>query len=144
MPVAQLRLLVFGAVVLGVEIIATVVAIVLNLPAQFGEIGTDAGSEFAARGTAISPPIAPLVILAGSLLLLRRRDRWATVGCVIVGLLGVLFAIGSIGEAAANGTPDVAKVVLVGSGVVGSLIGGTLVFLAVSAVIARSRGSEPR
>ena len=144
MPVAQVRLLAFGAVVLGVEIIATIVAIVLNLPAQFGGVGTDAGSEFAARGTAISPPIAPLIVLAGSLLLLRRSDRWATVGCVIVGLLGVLFAIGSIGEAAANGTPDVPRAVLVGSGVVGSLIGVTLVFLAVAALMARSRGSEAR
>ncbi len=143
MPVAQLRLLVFGAGVLVLEIVATIVAIVLNLPAQFGDTGTDAGSEFATRGTAISPPIAPLIILAGSLLLLRRRDRWATVGCVIIGLLGVLFTTGSIGEAAANGTPDVPKAVLLGSGIVGSVIGATLVFLAVAAVTARSRASKP-
>ena len=130
-----------AAVVLGVEIVATVAAIVLNLPAQFGGVGTDAASEFAARGTAISPPLGPLIVLAASLALLRRNDRWATVGCVIVLVLGVLFGIGSIGEAVAAETPDVSKTVLVGSGIVGVLIGASLVAMAIAALIARSKSS---
>ena len=66
-----------------------------------------------------------------------------TVGSVIIGLLGLLFAIASIRAAAANGTPDVPKAVLLGSGIVGSLIGATLVFPAVAAVMARSRAPKP-
>lgn len=127
----------FGAVVLGVTILATVVAVILNLPAQFGGVGTDAASEFAERGTAIGPPLAPLVVLAASLLLLRRHDAWATLACVVVAILGVLFVIGAVGEALAAGTSDVSKAVLVASGIVGGLIGVTLTSLAIAAILAR-------
>ncbi len=139
MPVAQQRLFTVGVVVLVAAILATVLAVIVNLPAQFGGVGTDAGSEFAARGTAISPPIAPLIVLAASLALLRRDDFWATVACVVIALLGILFVIGSIGEAAAEATPDVSKGVLVGSGVVGAALGSALVVLALGALLARTK-----
>lgn len=134
----------FAGVVLGIEIVATIAAIILNFPAQFGGVGTDAAGEFAGRGTAISPPLAPLMVLAVSLVLLRRSDRWATVGCAIAVVLGILFAIGSLGEALADATPEVSKTLLVSSGIVGVLIGAILVSLAVAALIARSKSSLSR
>lgn len=139
MPVPQQRLFTLGVVVLVAAIVATVIAVIVNLPAQFGDVGTDAGSEFASRGTVISPPIAPLIALAASLVLLRRNDVWATAACVVIALLGILFVIGSVGEAAADATPDVSKGVLVGAGVVGAAIGSALVVLAIRALVARSK-----
>jgi drug/metabolite transporter (DMT)-like permease len=127
------RLFRFGAFVLVFQIAATIVAVALDLPAQFGDVGTDAADEFASRGTAISAPLLPLVVLALALVLLRRRDRWATVACVVMAILGVLFTIGSIGEALADTTEDVSRAVLVGSGIVGSVLGVGLVVLGVRA-----------
>lgn len=124
-----------------IAVLATIVAVILDLPAQFGGVGTDAASEFAGRGTAVSPPLLPLAVLAVSLLLLRRDDAWATLGCVALAILGILFAIGSVGEALAAGTPDVAKAVLVGSGIVGGLIGVTLASLAIAAILARRQAA---
>ena len=99
--------------------VATVVAIVANLPSQFGGVGTDAGREFLSRGTAISAPLVPMIVLAASIVLLRRTDRWANVGVGATCLVGVLFLIGGLGEAFAKETPDTPKAVLVASGIVG-------------------------
>ncbi len=126
--------------VLAFEIVATAVAVALNLPAQFGGAGTDAAAEFATRGTAISAPPAPLVVLALAALLVRRGPRaGAVAGAVVIALLGLVFAVGSLGEAAAAATPDVPKAVLLANGVLGTAIGAALVAGALAVVAARAR-----
>jgi hypothetical protein len=121
----RLAALCLGVLVL--ELAATAVAVALDLPAQFGGAGTDAGAEFASRGTAVSPPLAPLAVLALAAVLLFRGGRAAVAGAVLAGLLGVVFAVASVGEAVAPATPEVARAVLVGSGVVGVAVGAALV-----------------
>ena len=110
------RVAVIGAFVLSFQLIATVVAVVMNWPAQFGGVGTDARAEFLTRGTAISAPGLPLVVLAVGSWLATRRDRWGTVGVVLVGLVALLTTVGGLGEALAPATPNVSKEVLVVSG----------------------------
>ena len=110
------RVAVVGAFVLSIQLIATVVAVVMNWPAQFGGVGTDARAEFLTRGTAISAPGLPLVVLAVASWLATRRDRWGTVGVVLVGLVALLTTVGGLGEALAPATPNVSKEVLVVSG----------------------------
>jgi len=54
------------------EVVATVVAVLVNWPSPFGGVGTDAGAELVTRGTAISAPLLPLVLLVLVVLLARR------------------------------------------------------------------------
>ena len=128
-----------GAVVV-LELLATGLAVALDLPAQFGATGTDAAAEFASRGTAISPPPLPLAVLAvaAGLALRPRGGGHGGRGAAVV--IGVLFAIGSLGEATAPATPDVGTAVLVGSGIAGVAIALALVAGGVRA-IATGRGA---
>ena len=71
------------------------------VPPKFGATGTDAAAEFASRGTAISPPPLPLAVLAVAAGLALRRGAAATVAGALAVVIGVLFAIGSLGEATA-------------------------------------------
>ena len=121
------------AAVVVLELLATGLAVALNLPAQFGATGTDAAAEFASRGTAISPPPLPLAVLAAAAGLALRRGAATVAGALAVGV-GVLFAIGSLGEATAPATPDVGKAVLVGSGIAGVAIALALVTGGVRAI----------
>ena len=70
---ATVRLWWFTLVLLALNVIATVVAVALNLPAQFGGVGTDAGDEFLSRGTAISAPLLPVVLMV--LIVLRATAK---------------------------------------------------------------------
>ncbi len=76
-PVAAARLRVFTLALLVLNVLATIVAVVVNLPAQFGGVGTDAGEEFLTRGTAISAPLLPVVLMLLVVVLAGRRDRWS-------------------------------------------------------------------
>lgn len=142
MPSAQRRLFLIAVAILVIEILATVLAVALDWPAQFGGVGTDAGEEWASRGTAISPPLVPLILLGIAAGLLLARARAATLlACVVAAILGVLFAVGSIGEAVAAATPDVSQAVLLASGITGVLMGVALVAGA-AAVLPTLRGVE--
>lgn len=121
------KLVAIAAIALALQIVATLAAIAINLPTQFDRKGIDAAQEWVARGTAISPPLVPMIIFAISILLALRRSRWGTAGVVLICLLGVVFIIGALGEALAPPTPAVGQVVLVGSGVAGSVMGLLLV-----------------
>ena len=115
--------------VLGLQVVLAAVSIALNWPSQFDGVGTDAGDEFATRGTALAPPLVPMVVFAAAIALAVRRDRWATVGIVLVCLMCTLFVVGSVGELAAEPTDDVPRAVLVASGVLGLVLyGGLLVY----------------
>jgi hypothetical protein len=116
-----------GLLVLAEQLVSLPVALAANWPAQFGESGTDAGAEWVSRGTALTAPVLPLAILAVALLLARRGGTvLRRVGVVLAGLCGLVLIVGSLGEAVAPATADVGKAVLVGSGVVGTLLGGAL------------------
>ncbi|MGH3135702.1 MAG: hypothetical protein ACRDPV_04325 [Gaiellaceae bacterium] len=125
--------------VLGLQLVATLVALVANLPSQSGDAGDDAASEFVLRGTAISAPVVPLVVLVVAGLLALRQDRWGAVGTVGILVLSVLIVAGSLSEATAEATPDVSKAVLVASGLVGSAIGVALFVLGILELRRRRR-----
>ncbi len=133
-PTGRRRLVAACLGVLVLELVATAVAVACNLPAQFGGAGTDAAAEFATRGTAISPPLAPLAALALAAALLARGGRPATAGALLTGLLGVVFAIGALGEAVAEPTAEVPRAVLVCSGAVGVAVAAALLGTAVAAL----------
>ena len=118
-------------VVLAEQLVATCVALAVNLPSQFGGVGEDATGEFVSRGTAVSAPVLPLVLLAIASLLALRLDRWGVVGTIAICVLSAFFVIGSLGEATAEATPDVSGTVLVMFGLIGAALGVTLLSLGV-------------
>jgi hypothetical protein len=140
---ARKRLLLLGAAVLALNVVVlTPIAVLANLPTQFGGAGTDAGEEFLSRGTAISAPLAPLLALGVLLPLLHRSDRWAMVGIVGTGLIGIVFLTGALGEVFSDATPEVSKVVLLASGAgVGALAAG-MVGLAIAAGLELRRATD--
>jgi hypothetical protein len=141
---ASRRLAGFAATVLALNVVAAIVAVVVNLPTQFGKTGTDAGEDVLTSGTAISAPLLPVAILLVSLILVLRTDRWAYVGIGGSYLVALLLLIGAIGEIAAEGTSDTPKEVLVVSGIVWCAIAVTLVGLATAALVERRRAPGPQ
>ncbi len=127
----------FAAIVLVLNVLATVVAIVVNWPSQFGIVGTDAGSEFLTSGTAISAPLLPVVLLLVVVVLAGRRDRWGWLGIAAGYLAGVSVAIGGVGELAAEPTADTPRPVLVGAGLVWIAVGFALLVLSTTAAVKR-------
>lgn len=128
------RLAVVAAIVLVVNVVATVVAVAVNWPAQFGGVGTDAGGEFITRGTAISAPLLPVVLLLIVVGLAGRRDVWGWVGIVAAYLTAAVVLIGGVGELLAEATPDTPKPVLVAAGIAWAVVAVVLSVLATAAV----------
>lgn len=116
------------------NVVATAVAVAVNWPAQFGGVGTDAGGEFITRGTAISAPLLPVVLLLIVVGLAGRRDVWGWAGIVAAYLTAVVVFIGGLGELLADATPDTPKAVLVASGVAWAVVAVILSGLATAAV----------
>lgn len=123
--------------VLGLQVVLAAVSIALNWPSQFDGVGTDAREEFSTRGTALAPPLLPMAVFAAGVALAARRDRWATIGTVLVCLLCSLFVVGSVGELRAEPTEDVPRAVLVVSGVLGTLVYGGLLAYGMRRLLAR-------
>lgn len=70
---ARRKVIVFGMVVIAYHVVAGVLAVIMNWPAQFGGVGTDARAEVLTRGTAISAPLLPVLVLVVSLVLVKAR-----------------------------------------------------------------------
>ena len=121
-------------------LVATMLAIVAGWPAQFGGPGDpdDVAAEFLTRGTALSPPALPLALFAGAALLARRRGAAGVVATVVLMLLGVVFVVGGLGEAAAPATADVPALALTASGGAAALLG--VAVLVLGALALRERG----
>jgi len=136
---ASKRLFVLVAGLFILNIIATVVAIAVNWPSQFGQVGTDASEEFLSAGTAISAPLLPVVMLIVVIALARRQDAWGWVAIVAAYAAAVMFLIGAAGEFVAESTVDTPKAVLVTAGVGWSLVALVLAFLATAAAVERRR-----
>lgn len=125
------RLLLACGVLLVLFVFGTIVAIVAQWPAQFGGAGDpdEVATEFLSRGTALSPPLAPIVLFAVFTALAIRHNGWGTAGVVGVMLLSIVFIIGSLGEAFAPSTPDVPSSALITSGVVGTVLSLSVLIL---------------
>jgi general stress protein CsbA len=138
---AARRLRSVTVVVLVLNVVAAVVAVVVNLPAQFGGVGTDAGDELLSRGTAISAPVFPVVLMVLVVVLAPRRDRWSWVGIALACLLAISVGIGGYGEMVADPTADTSSEVLIGAGVAWLGVAAVLLALATLAVV-RARRTE--
>ena len=130
-----------GLAVLVYQAVATTVAALANYPAQFDGVGEDAAGELFSRGTALSAPVPILLALAAAVFFARRGGRLGVSAVVLIAAIGVVFTIGSLGEAFAEPTPDVSKAVLVAGGAVGAAISVGLVAVAV-ADLWRRRSSQ--
>ncbi|CAA9329818.1 MAG: hypothetical protein AVDCRST_MAG29-974 [uncultured Nocardioidaceae bacterium] len=137
-PAAAARLRKFTLAVLVLNVVAAGIAIVVNLPAQFGGVGTDASEEFLTRGTAISAPALPVVLMLLVLLLVTRRDRWGWLGIGLALLTAVTVGVGGFGEMAAEPTADTSKAVLTAAGIAWLVVAAVLIALATTATV-RSR-----
>lgn len=126
-----------AVVVLVLNVIATIVAIVLNLPSQFGIVGTDAGSEFLSSGTAISAPVPPVVALLIVAAFAGRADRWRWLGIAAGYASALMMGIGGYGELVGKPTEDTSRAVLVGSGIVFLTIAFSLTALSTAAAVLR-------
>lgn len=138
---ARKRLFLFAAVVLALNVVATVVAIAVNWPSQFGQVGTDAGEEFVLTGTAISAPLLPVVLLVVIVLLARRPGGLGWVAIIAAYLTAVVVLVGAMGELVAEPTVDTPKAVLITAGLAWSLVAVVLTLLATAAVVER-RGTK--
>lgn len=123
-----------------IMIVGAIVSIVAGWPAQFGGKGdpVEVTSEFFSRGTALAPPFVPLILFAIFMAVARRTDRWGTAAIVGTVLLSIVFIVGSLGEAFAESTPHVPRVVLISSGIIGSFVSALV--LVTGAATLREKG----
>ena len=101
-PPVNLRRLILGSVSYMIfALIAGVIAIAEDLPAEFGgsSTGLTVTRDFVyGMGTALSPPLYTLVIQLALLLLAPRNDRWGMVGVLGLVVIGVMTCIGALSE----------------------------------------------
>ena len=100
-PVTLKRLTASVILYMIIALIAGGIAIAENLPAEFGgsSTGLTATQDFVyGMGTSLSPPLYTLIIQLGLLLLVRRKDRWGTVGVLGLTVIGLMTCIGALGE----------------------------------------------
>jgi hypothetical protein len=90
-------------------------------------------------GTVTSIPLAPWIALIAFALLARSRRWWGTLAVIVLCLLGVLFIIGGLGEVFTPPTPYVPRAVLLVAGVVGGVLGLSLVLSGIADLIDRAR-----
>jgi hypothetical protein len=100
-PANLKRLMISVILYMMIALIAGMIAILENLPAQFGgsRTGLTATQDFLyGMGTALSPPFYALIIQFGLLMLVPRKDRWGTLGVLGLTLIGLMTCIGALGE----------------------------------------------
>lgn len=141
--VASARLRQLTLVLLALNVLATIIAVAVNLPAQFGGRGTDAGEEFLTRGTAISAPLVPVVLMVLIVVLATRRDRWSWVAVALAYLTAVMVGTGGVGEMTAEPTADTSRAVLTTAGVAWLVVAVILVALATAALVRARRAPAP-
>ena len=109
-----------GSAALVWNVLGTAVAVVAGWPGQLGGAGDPdrVAAEFLSRGTALSAPLALVLVLALAVGLAARRGRAGAVGTVLLVLLGAAFVVGGLGEALAPDSQDVPRAALVTSGAV--------------------------
>ncbi len=127
------RLLACSVALLAAMLAGAVLAIAAGWPAQFGGGGdpADVASESLSRGTALSPPLAPVLLFVLALAVAMRSGVAWKIGTLLVMLISLVFVVGGLGEAFAAPTPDVPRAALVISGVVAVLLGTSVIIAAV-------------
>ena len=120
-----------GVGVLALQIVGMSVAVAVNWPAQFGDAGTDAAAEALSRGTALSAPLLPLLIIGAAVILLWRGAVRS--GAALFSLVAAAMLVGSLGEAFAPASADTPKAVLVSSGAIGVVMSALVLPVAVAA-----------
>jgi uncharacterized membrane protein YhaH (DUF805 family) len=89
------------------------------------------------RGTAISAPLLPVLLLLIVVALAGRRDHWAWLGIAVAYVAAIIVGIGGVGEMLAQPTEDTPRAVLLTSGLAWVLIAAVQVVLATSAITSR-------
>lgn len=99
MRVTRTLLLVVGATI-GLNVVATAVAIDHGWPAAFGtrHDPSRVSHDWIASGTAISAPLVPLIALAILTALATRPRRLGALGAALCALIGVVFVVATLGE----------------------------------------------
>jgi hypothetical protein len=95
------RLITSVSLYMAIALVAGVIAILENLPAQFAgsSTGLTATQDFLyGMGTALSPPFYTLIIQLALLMLAPRKDRWGTFGVLGLTLIGLMTCIGALSE----------------------------------------------
>jgi hypothetical protein len=99
-PRARRIAVVAGAALLVVGALADVYSVAHHLPYAFGGHGDPdkVGQEWAANGTALGPPLMPLVALALFVPLAAARRWWGGVAEVLLALVSLAVLVGTLGE----------------------------------------------
>lgn len=94
------RLVLASLLILLTIVVDLVVSFVYKLPYEFGGHGdpNNMAADFVAHGTALAPPLVPIILLVVFTILAPSRRWWGTLSVVGLILLGVLFAVGQLGE----------------------------------------------
>jgi len=99
------RLIATSILYMIVALIASAVAIVENLPAEFAGSRTGLTAQqdfFYGMGTALSPPLYALVIQLALTALTRRSGGWGIFGVIGLVVMGSFTFIGALGEPIRN------------------------------------------
>ena len=124
-------------VVFGFVVVLALLSIIGRWPHPFGGQGDPANiiQAFLTSGTATAPPLPVLVVFSIVAWAVRRRDRWGLAARIALIPLALLMAIGAGGEAAAPATPEVPRVVQLGSGAFGVVAAVVLFGLALRSLL---------
>ena len=99
------RLIASSILYMAVALIAAVVAIAQDLPAEFGgsSTGLSVWQDFVyGMGTALSPPLYSLVIQLALTALAPRADGWGMFGVIGLAVMGLFTFVGALGEPIRN------------------------------------------
>lgn len=109
-------------------VVGTAIGIAARLPYQFGGIGEPSrvGEDFVTRGTAVSPPVVALVILAIAIVIAMQRGLVGRLGSALLAILAAVFFIPTLGEITGAGAFSGATQVFV---IVWALIGLAILVL---------------
>jgi hypothetical protein len=136
------RLVSVSVLILITFIIDLVVSIVYKLPYEFGGHGdpNTVAEDFVAHGTALAPPLVPIILLVVFAILAPSRRWWGTLAVVGLIILGVVFIIGGLGESFVPG--DFSGIGAIGIGAlraVGLLLALLMVLFGVLDLMKRQR-----
>jgi hypothetical protein len=133
-------------VLVAVSVVGCVLALVFQWPSDF-VLGEQADAKVTAAdvvsGTVTSIPLPPFLVLVVCAVLARSRGRRGAVATALLAPLGLLFAVGGLGELTSK-NPNVPRGVLVGAGLVYALLGIALSATAALAVVAERRAAALR
>lgn len=100
LPRARLVVVVAGAALVVVGALADVYSIHHHLPYAFGGHGDPkrVGQEWTSNGTALGPPLMPLVVLVLFTPVALSRRWWGGVAEVLLSLVALAVLVGTLGE----------------------------------------------